>query len=88
MSMKFVNVLETSKLRIRLHYLDSVSYVLLNFKTLRLFKNLAPGAYVTESVSSGHFLLGSVCFRTALPCFGDYHLEMGGMTLTDAVGVN
>ena len=42
MPTKFVNVLETSKLRIRGHYFDSVSYVLLNFVTLRLFENLAP----------------------------------------------
>ena len=34
--------LETSKLQIRGHYLDSVSYVLLHFVTLHLFKNLAP----------------------------------------------
>ena len=37
-----MNVLETSKLRIREHYLYSVSYVLLHFLTLRLFENLAP----------------------------------------------
>ena len=34
------------------------------------------------------FLLGSVFFRTALPCFGDYHLERGGMPVHDAVGIN
>ena len=44
MPTKFVNVFETSKLRICGHYLDSVSYILLNFVTSRLFKNLAPGA--------------------------------------------
>ena len=27
-------------------------------------------------------------FRTALPCSGDYHLERGGMSLYDAVGIN
>ena len=34
------------------------------------------------------FLLGPVFFRTALSCFGGYHLEKGGMPLHDAVGVN
>ena len=34
------------------------------------------------------FLLGPVFFRTALRCSGGYHLEMGGMSLHDAVGVN
>ena len=34
------------------------------------------------------FLLGTVFFRTALPCFGGYHLEMGGMPLHDPVGIN
>ena len=34
------------------------------------------------------FLLGTVFFRTALPCFGDYHMKRGGMQLHDAVGVN
>ena len=42
MPTKFVNILETSKLRIRGQYLDSVSYVLLHFLTLRLYENLAP----------------------------------------------
>ena len=36
MSTKFVNILETSKLRIRGQYLDSDSCVLLHFLTLRL----------------------------------------------------
>ena len=45
MPTKFVNILETSKLRIRGQYLDSVSYVLLHFLTLRLYENLAPGRY-------------------------------------------
>ena len=27
-------------------------------------------------------------FRTALPCFGGYHLERGWMLLHDAVGTN
>ena len=48
----------------------------------------SPGAYVTECVSSGHFLLDPVFFRTALPCFGGYHLERGGMPLHDTVGIN
>ena len=34
------------------------------------------------------FLLGSVFFRTALPCSGCYHLERGGKPLHDAVGIN
>ena len=42
MPTKFVNILETSKLRIRGQYLDSVSYGLLHFLTLRLYENLAP----------------------------------------------
>ena len=32
--------------------------------------------------------LGTVFFRTALPCSGGYHLERGGMPLHDAVGIN
>ena len=39
--------------------------------------------YVTEWVS-----LGTVFFRTALPCSGGYHLERGWMALHDAVGIN
>ena len=34
------------------------------------------------------FLLGTVFFRTALPCSGGYHMERGGMPLHDAVGIN
>ena len=34
------------------------------------------------------FLLGSVFFRTALPCSGGYHLDRGVMPLHEAVGVN
>ena len=34
------------------------------------------------------FLLGTVFFRTALPCSGGYHMERGGMPLNDAVGIN
>ena len=33
-------------------------------------------------------LLGTVFFRTALPCSGCYHMERGGMPLHDAVGIN
>ena len=33
-------------------------------------------------------LLGTVFFQTDLPCFGGYHMEMGGMPLHDAVGIN
>ena len=42
MPTKFVNILEASKLRIYEQYLDSISYVLLNFLTLQLYKDLAP----------------------------------------------
>ena len=34
------------------------------------------------------FLIGTVFFRTALPCSGGYHMEIGGMPLHDAVGIN
>ena len=34
------------------------------------------------------FLLGTVFFRTALPCSGGYHMEMGGMPLHDVAGIN
>ena len=34
------------------------------------------------------FLLGTVFFRTALPCSGGYHMEKGGMPLQDVVGIN
>ena len=37
---------------------------------------------------TGPFLLGPVFFRTALPCSAGYHLEVGGMPLHDAVGIN
>ena len=33
-------------------------------------------------------LLGTVFFWTALPCFGGYHMEKGGMPLHDVVGIN
>ena len=33
-------------------------------------------------------LLGTVFFRTALPCSGGYRMERGGMPLHDAVGIN
>ena len=42
MPMKFVNILETSKLWTCGHYLDSVSCTLLHFLTLQLYENLAP----------------------------------------------
>ena len=32
-------------------------------------------------------LLGTVFFRSALPCSGGYHMERGGMPLHDAVGI-
>ena len=34
------------------------------------------------------FLLGTVFFRTALPCSGGYHMERRGMPLQDSVGIN
>ena len=34
------------------------------------------------------FLLGNVFFLTALPCSGGYHMDIGGMPLHDAVGIN
>ena len=34
------------------------------------------------------FFVGTVFFRTSLPCSGGYHKEKGGMPLHDAVGVN
>ena len=34
------------------------------------------------------FLHGTVFFWTALPCYGGYHMERGGMPLYDAVGIN
>ena len=54
----------------------------------RLEKVESPGTYVTEWVSRGHFLLGSVFFRTALSFSGGYHPERGGMPLHEAVGIN
>ena len=33
-------------------------------------------------------LLGTVFFRTALPCSGGYHMERGVMPLHDAVMIN
>ena len=32
--------------------------------------------------------IGPLFFRTALTCFGGYHLNRGGMPLHDAVGIN
>ena len=34
------------------------------------------------------FLLGTVFFRTAIPCSGSYHMERGGMPLHDVVEIN
>ena len=34
------------------------------------------------------FLLGTVFFRTTLPCSGGYHMERGVMLLHDVVGAN
>ena len=46
-----------------------------------------PGTYVTMSFT-WPFLLGPVFFRTAIQCFGGYHLERGDMPLQDVVGIN
>ena len=43
---KFVNLFDNYKLRIRKHYLVSLSYLLLHLLTLRLFDNPAPGSQV------------------------------------------
>ena len=53
MPTKFVNILETSKLRVRGRYFDSVWYVLLHFLKLRLYENLATGPYMTVRVTRG-----------------------------------
>ena len=34
------------------------------------------------------FILGTMFFRTALPCSGGFHMERGRMPLHDAVGIN
>ena len=34
------------------------------------------------------FLLGTVFFRTTIPCSGGYDMETGGMPLHDVVGTN
>ena len=47
----------------------------------------SPGAYVTERISMPS-LLGSVFFRTAVPCSGGYHMERGGRPLHDVVRIN
>ena len=43
----------------------------------------SPGTYVTDSFTQP-FLLGTVFFRTALPCSDGYHMERGGMPLHEA----
>ena len=43
----------------------------------------SPGTYVIERVSRCHF-----CFRTALPCSGDYHMKRVGLPLHDVIGIN
>ena len=43
--------------------------------------------YICNRISfTRPFLLGTVFFRTALPCSDGYHMERGGMPLDDAVG--
>ena len=49
MPMKFINILETSKLQIRGHYLDSVSYILLHFLTLWLFWQVINRAWCSSA---------------------------------------
>ena len=46
-----------------------------------------PGSFVDDQILRGHFAR-LLCFRTALPRFGAYHPDRGGMPLHDAVGVN
>ena len=53
----------------------------------KIGKSRDPGTYETINFTRP-FLLGTVFFRTALPCSGDYHMERGGMPLHDAVGIN
>ena len=54
----------------------------------RIGKSVEPW-YICNSMSFTRlFLLGTVFFRTALPCSGGYHMERGGMPLHDAVGIN
>ena len=48
----------------------------------------SPGIYCTRMSFTGPFLLGTVFFRTALPCSGGYPMERGGSPLHDAVGIN
>ena len=64
MPTKFINILETSKLRIRGQYLDSVSYVLLHFLTLRLWKS---GPW--SSVLPHHLCPELPCCLAAWWCF-------------------
>ena len=63
-------VLETSKLQIRRHYLDSVSCVLSHFLTLRLFENLA---HVQERLKNVLSKNERYCFYfiRAIMLFGD-----------------
>ena len=45
--------------------------------------------YIYNSMSfTQPVLLGTVFFRTALPCSGGYLMERGGMPLHYAVGIN
>ena len=43
---------------------------------------------IGQRESPGAHELGPVFFRTAPPCSGGYHLEMGGMLLHDTVWIN
>ena len=47
----------------------------------------SPGTYATVCFTLP-LLLGAVFFQTTLPCAGGYHLERGGMSLHDVVGIN
>ena len=49
----------------------------------------SPGTYVTECVLGGHFCLALCSFGPpAIPRYGGYHMERGGMPLRDAVRIN
>ena len=81
--------------RPRLGWMDGVKVALGNRgMTWRLCGNAlrterveSPGTYVTM-IFTRSFSLGTVFFRTALPCSGGYNMESGGMPLHDAVGIN
>ena len=77
----------------RLNWMDGVKEALGNRgMTVAAARKTGKGGepwYICNWISfTPPFLLGTVFFRTALPCSGSYHLERGGMPLHDAVGIN